>query len=320
MQYFRKILVGVPAPTFDDRGNATVDPTAAAAIEEALLLAAMTSSSVTLMSVVAPAPAESVSSDDENKKSADHNLAEAQQALDAVVAGLGPKQFQIKTQVVFGKPWHALCAAVLQDKYDLVVAGTRNASKLQRPMFGGTGMKLLRNCPCPVWIVKPRAEDCEEPVILVATQLDEIGLRALRLGVDGSSILDAHVRVLHVIDVESDCRTAMSAEEMDQHREQLCSAREEDLQAAITQTDHRTTPYGVEPMIVEGRPDACILEAIAEHNIDLLIIGTVGHGGVPGVLVGNTAERVMSEVSCSVLAIKPDDFECPVMLEDSPTP
>lgn len=318
MQYFRKILVGVPAPTFDDQGNVIADPPAAAAIEEALLLAATTSCSVTLMSVVAPASAEPLSSDEENAQSADRSLAEARQALDAVVAGRGPKRFEANTQVVFGQPWQALCVAVLRDNYDLVVAGTRNADKW--PLFGETGMELLRNCPCPVWLVKPREEDSEEATILVATQLDETGLRALRLGVDGSSILDAHVRVLHAIDFESAGRLDMNADEMEQHREKVRSEREEELQGVITQTDHRTTPYGVEPMIAEGLPHVCILDAIAEHNIDLLVMGTLGRGGRPGALVGNTAEHLMSEISCSILAIKPDDFVCPVMLEDSPAP
>jgi nucleotide-binding universal stress UspA family protein len=319
MQYFRKILVGVPAPGFDDRGNVIVNPAAAAAIEEALLLAAMTSCSVTLISVVAPAPAEPLSSEPENKQPTDQALADAQHALDAVVAGLDPKQSKVTTQVVCGQPWHELCVAVLRDNYDLVVAGTQNADKLQRRLLGGTGMKLLKNCPCPVWIVKPRDQGREEAAILVATQLDETGLRALRLGVDGSSILDAHVRVLHAIDFESDPRRGTNPDDMHQYRKQVRSEREEAMHAAITQTDHRATPYGVEPMIAEGRPYTCILDAIAEHNIDLLIMGTIGHGGLPGALTGSTAEHLMSEVPCSILAVKPDDFTCSVILEDSPT-
>jgi nucleotide-binding universal stress UspA family protein len=47
---------------------------------------------------------------------------------------------------------------------------------------------------------------------------------------------------------------------------------------------------------------AVILELVQANALDLLVMGTVGRTGVPGLLIGNTAERVLSKVECSVLA------------------
>jgi len=44
----------------------------------------------------------------------------------------------------------------------------------------------------------------------------------------------------------------------------------------------------------------------------LVVIGTVGRSGVPGLLIGNTAEKVLSTVDCSVLTLKPEGFETPI--------
>ena len=44
-------------------------------------------------------------------------------------------------------------------------------------------------------------------------------------------------------------------------------------------------------------------------------MGTVGRTGIPGVIIGNTAEAILNRVTCSVLAVKPPDFETPVTLE-----
>jgi universal stress protein E len=35
-------------------------------------------------------------------------------------------------------------------------------------------------------------------------------------------------------------------------------------------------------------------------------------GGIRGIMIGDTAERLLREVGCSVLAVKPPDFVCPV--------
>ena len=34
--------------------------------------------------------------------------------------------------------------------------------------------------------------------------------------------------------------------------------------------------------------------------------------GISGLLFGNTAERILPQVDCAILAVKPDDFETPI--------
>jgi nucleotide-binding universal stress UspA family protein len=58
-----------------------------------------------------------------------------------------------------------------------------------------------------------------------------------------------------------------------------------------------------------------IPELVKEHQIDLVMMGTVGRTGIPGFLMGNTAETILNRIDCSVLAIKPEGFVTPVTLE-----
>ena len=44
-------------------------------------------------------------------------------------------------------------------------------------------------------------------------------------------------------------------------------------------------------------------------------MGTVGRTGIPGLLIGNTAETILQQVDCSVLAIEPPGFVTPVTLD-----
>jgi len=56
---------------------------------------------------------------------------------------------------VFGKSWIEIIRQVLREQHDLVITGTRDLGAHGRLLFGSTGMKLLRYCPCPVWVTKP---------------------------------------------------------------------------------------------------------------------------------------------------------------------
>ncbi|MEM9600400.1 MAG: universal stress protein, partial [Pseudomonadota bacterium] len=68
--------------------------------------------------------------------------------------------------------------------------------------------------------------------------------------------------------------------------------------------------------IVKGRARADI-PALAERvDADLIVMGTVGRVGMPGFLIGNTAESILGAINCSVLALKPEGFETPVKVDD----
>ena len=47
-------------------------------------------------------------------------------------------------------------------------------------------------------------------------------------------------------------------------------------------------------------------------EIDLIVMGTVGRTGISGFLIGNTAEKILNTVDCSVLTLKPEGFKSPV--------
>ncbi len=60
-----------------------------------------------------------------------------------------------------------------------------------------------------------------------------------------------------------------------------------------------------------------IVKLAKNKKIDLLVMGTVCRTGLAGFFIGNTAEKVLSEVNCSVLTVKPEGFVTPVTLEGS---
>ena len=66
--------------------------------------------------------------------------------------------------------------------------------------------------------------------------------------------------------------------------------------------------------IGRNAPFLAIREAVEHLHPDLLVMGTVSRGNFAGFLVGNTAERLLDHVDCSLLTVKPEDFVCPVAM------
>ncbi|MBW2245528.1 MAG: universal stress protein, partial [Deltaproteobacteria bacterium] len=66
--------------------------------------------------------------------------------------------------------------------------------------------------------------------------------------------------------------------------------------------------------LLMGDPSLVIPELVQEERVDLIVMGAVCRIGIPGFLIGNTAENVLQRVDASVLAVKPEGFVTPITL------
>jgi nucleotide-binding universal stress UspA family protein len=64
--------------------------------------------------------------------------------------------------------------------------------------------------------------------------------------------------------------------------------------------------------MLKGESGHLIPQLAAKLKVGLIVMGTVSRTGVAGLLIGNSAERILRRVDCSVLTVKPDGFVTPV--------
>lgn len=311
MEFFKNILVGVDLsrakePTAQDLSAATQ-----CAIERAIWLAGQISAELTFFSATDLAPSQT----ELLKESGVQTLSNTAQAvLDELVAKAEGEGIKATSHIAHGKAWEEIIRHVNQHKNDLVIVGTRDAGFASRLLFGSTGLKLLRYCPCPVWVTKPGA-NWDELEILVASDFSEVSQQAIDLGVRAARMTGARLRVVHALEHHLDLHmrhTGLRDEEIKKHYQTLWQDAEARLNEQLAQTDFRTVQAGVMIQVKQGPADVVLLETIEDHNIDLLIMGTIARQGLMGMLVGNTAEKLLPLLPCAILAIKPEDFVCPV--------
>ena len=69
--------------------------------------------------------------------------------------------------------------------------------------------------------------------------------------------------------------------------------------------------------MLNGPAEHVIPDLVKQQSIDLIVMGTIARTGIPGILIGNTAERLLERVECSLMAIKPEGYRSPVTLPNS---
>jgi hypothetical protein len=58
--------------------------------------------------------------------------------------------------------------------------------------------------------------------------------------------------------------------------------------------------------LLKGTASRVIPIAVRRERIDVLVIGMFSRRGLGGWLIGNTAEKILNRVKCSVLMVKPN--------------
>ena len=239
----------------------------------------------------------------------------------------------IKVKVIEGGIFPGIIHEVLRNDYDLVMKCIDQTDSLQNRIFGSTDMRLLRKCPCPVWII-PANEKAKYQRIFAAIDVetgigDEImnGLNKQILEISSSLAL-SDFSELHIVHTwtapgESFLRgprfgpkgNSAVDDLVEQQRVVHVTKMDEIMEEFATNLSQDTLEY-LKPQvhIVKGEADKVIPSLTVEKKADLVVMGTVARTGMQGFIMGNTAENILNSIGCSVLAVKPPGFITPVTL------
>lgn len=241
-------------------------------------------------------------------------LTEAAQPADPEAGGPRGAAPIVRLEVTGQRPALAITRAVLRGGADLVVVGKRDEAATDGRNLGSVAVKLLRKCPGPVWVVKPE-HDLVHRLVLCASDLSPVGDRAVRYGAFVAEHAGAKLHVVHAYQIPMSLQLSasrLSEEEYQAELDAIKTAAQSEIDGVLS-----ATPFDGESVVHVGRnaPALAIREAVEHFHPDLLVMGTVSRGGIAGFLVGNTAERLLDRVDCSLLTVKPEDFVCPVRVD-----
>ena len=248
---------------------------------------------------------------------------EKQQRLDAIAFPLRERGVNVSTKALFGARSVEIIREVLRDRHDLVLAVAKGSQSRRKGFFGTTAVRLLRKCPCPVWLVSPETTPRFRHVVgCVDTSSDEpaeIELREMVYEL-ASSISEYHggrFSIVHAWEFwnERMLEWHVKPEELDQWEHGIEQEEQKRMNQFLKPHDLSIDSENVH--LIKGEPNEVIPQFVKENEADLLVMGTVARSGLQGMIMGNTSEMILSDVECSVLAVKPSTFVSPVKIEES---
>jgi nucleotide-binding universal stress UspA family protein len=191
---------------------------------------------------------------------------------------------------------------------DLIVMGTHGRTGVKRLFAGSVTERVLRTAPCPVMVVPPHDAVPTSAVsfkhIVCAVDFSETSLAALRWALSLAEEADAHLWLLHTIEVPPELRvsTVVTDDEIDELNASAGADALSRLRSLIPQD--ATTFCSVETATATGEAAHAILRFAVDQHADLIVMGAQGHGAIDRFIFGSKTRDVIAGATCPVLTVR----------------
>ena len=243
-------------------------------------------------------------------------VSQAKDMLDNIAQAV--QGVSVRTKISVGKGFIEIIRQVVTGRHDLVIK-VANSTKSG---FNSHDFHLMRKCPVPLWIHRSELEDREDdrPIkVLAAIDLNleaeqegrNLNSRILEFAKSISTLGATQLHLLSCWSVygESTLRNSAFVSITDVELNNLIDREMQYNEACMSGLLERSGQINIKTHLIKGRPTEHIPRFAHENEIDTIVMGTVARSGIPGLLIGNTAETILSKISCAVVTLKPSGFE-----------
>lgn len=217
-----------------------------------------------------------------------------------------PEGVLCRQQVETGKDFVAIIRRARQIQAGLIVIGAHGDQAPSSSFFGTTAQKLARKASIPLLMVK-QPSPAPYRRMLVATDLSSASRQAMELAMTVAP--QAEIDLLHVHRIWGESRLSMAGagpKDRINYLRQVESMAAAMLQEWLEDIDLQGRRCNLH--IRQGQPATVITQTVWERQADLVVMGTTGRSGLPYLLLGSVAEKVLHTVSCDTLVVRPQGF------------
>ncbi len=192
---------------------------------------------------------------------------------------------------------------------ELVVVGTHGRSGLNHLIMGSVAEKVIRQAHCPVITVRASATAAKVTPylnILAPVDFSPHSEKALLYAWSLAKLFHAQLHILHIVDIPVHPEHyAVNLNLSGEFGHELMVRSHEELERMIAPFPPSNVKHRI---VVEfGRAYNEIVEFAAQHESDLIVMGTQGLSGLQKFFLGSTTAKVVRHAPCPVLTVKPEE-------------
>jgi len=250
-------------------------------------------------------------------------IVEKEKHLHRLIESMQQDGITVRSVVLTGTPALEIIRQVLRENHDLVMIPAEEEDGYRSLFFGGTSLRLMRKCPCSVWVTKQGLhKNCVRILAAIGPNSDdfhedELNTKIMDLATSLARTNRCELHIAHAWDITGVDADSLHSETTQEMRDEIFNkhklAHQEPLERFLERYDLKDINHQIH--LLSGDPEFMLPQLTDTVGIDLIVMGTICRTGIPGFFIGNIAEGILRQVKCAVLTVKPDGFVTPVTLE-----
>ena len=223
---------------------------------------------------------------------------------------IGGQQINWEPLISVGHAADEISRIVEEQNIDLVISATRGRSGLKRLILGSVTERLMRTLSCPLLVVHSPdkafvASDDQEVIInriLIGCDFSPDSDVAFEHGLSLAQEFQSELHLAHVIETSIYQQLHKTESPVEEELQQ-------EIQTRLIQKLQDMVPEEArnwckpQTSLLDGHPYEELVNYAVKNKIDMIVLGTRGHGLVKSLLVGSTTDRVVRNAPCPVLSV-----------------
>ncbi len=187
---------------------------------------------------------------------------------------------------------------------DSVVVGSRGHGTIGRAIVGSTSMQVATHAACPVVVVRevPRVLDAI-PRVVVGVDGSAVSTEAVAYAFAQASMRGLGLTVVHAWHLDAVGGVVAAARSSETEWQRLVQEEYALTSESLAGWCEKYPDVDVRNHVVRQHPvDALVSES---RSAELVVVGSRGHGGFRGLLIGSVSQGVLHRVHCPVAVVRP---------------
>jgi len=247
-------------------------------------------------------------------------VAGLEKKLETLAVPLRARGLKVKTCAVWDHPlYEGIVRHAAATGADLVFKDTHHHSVASRALLTNTDWHLIRSCPAPLWLVKPRQLPDDVTFVAAIDPMNEHDKPAalddeiLVISKSLAKCSGGTVQAFHAFDPRIAVATATAnayipvSLPFDEIEKQMREQHEKRFREI-------TAFHGIpddQSHLVAGLTHEELPAMAKKQSATVVVMGAVARNRLKRLFIGSTSERVLDHLPCDLLIVKPDWFRTP---------
>ena len=242
-----------------------------------------------------------------------YHESEANRVLKPALATLKRAELKASARYVVGTVAHELAAIVAADAADLIVMGSHGDTGLKKLLLGSVAGTVMASCTTPMLVMRGKSASKKDSLTLaIALDGSQYGVAAVRFFVKNRDFFGAAptLTLVHVVPDLSNLvvpgffgRVTVPGLKSEQVVA-MQGAAFESAMAPARKLLERAGLAATEVRLVGNNPGDQIAAYATKNKLDLIALGSHGHGNLRNLVMGSIATKVLASCKVPVLLVR----------------